>query len=181
MSITTDTGFSTDLVAGTWAIDPTHTEVGFVARHLMVSKVRGSFTDVSGTVQVAENVSDSVANVVIKTASVSTGTADRDAHLKSADFFDVAKHPTARFVSRSVAMRGTGGAVTGDLTIKGTTRPLTLNATFVGAGVNPRGGKANFGFRATGAIKRSDFGLGLAAPAVSDRVDLQVNAAFEAA
>ena len=70
------------LTAGTWAIDPTHTEVGFVARHLMVTKVRGSFTDVSGTVEVAEDVADAVANVIIKTASVSTGTADRDGHLK---------------------------------------------------------------------------------------------------
>ena len=81
------------LTTGTWAIDPTHTEVGFVARHLMVTKVRGSFTDVTGTVQVGQDLADSVANVTIKTASVSTGTADRDTHLRSADFFDVEHLP----------------------------------------------------------------------------------------
>ncbi len=81
------------LTAGTWAIDPTHSEVGFVARHLMVTKVRGSFTDVSGTVEVAEDITKSVANVTIKTASVAIGTADRDAHLRSADFFDSETYP----------------------------------------------------------------------------------------
>src|SRR6188768_1195073 len=102
------------LTSGTWAIDPTHTEVGFVARHLMVTKVRGSFTDVTGTVEVAEDIARSVANVTIKTASVSTGTADRDAHLRSEDFFDVENFPELTFVSTAFD----GDTLTGDLTIR---------------------------------------------------------------
>src|SRR6188768_2082053 len=98
------------LTSGTWAIDPTHSEVGFVARHLMVTKVRGSFADVSGTVEVAEDVAQSVANVTIATASVSTGTADRDGHLRSADFFDVENYPEITFVSTSFD----GSTLTGD-------------------------------------------------------------------
>ncbi len=142
------------LTAGTWAIDPTHTEVGFVARHLMVSKVRGSFTDVSGTVEVAENVTDSVANVVIKTASVSTGTADRDGHLKSADFFDAETYPDMTFVSTGFD----GETLTGDLTIKDVTKPVTLDVEFNGVATDPWGNE-KAGFEATADINRTDWGL----------------------
>jgi polyisoprenoid-binding protein YceI len=142
------------LTAGTWAIDPTHTEVGFVARHLMVSKVRGSFTDVSGTVTVAENVTDSVANVVIKTASVSTGTADRDAHLTSADFFDAQTYPDMTFVSTGFD----GETLTGDLTIKDVTKPVTLDVEFNGVATDPWGNE-KAGFEATADINRTDWNL----------------------
>ena len=142
------------LTAGTWAIDPTHTEVGFVARHLMVSKVRGSFTDVSGTVEVAENVTDSVANVVIKTASVSTGTADRDGHLKSADFFDAETYPDMTFVSTAFD----GETLTGDLTIKDVTKPVTLDVEFNGVATDPWGNE-KAGFEATADINRTDWNL----------------------
>ncbi|HET7820238.1 MAG TPA: YceI family protein [Ornithinibacter sp.] len=142
------------LTAGTWAIDPTHTEVGFVARHLMVSKVRGSFTDVSGTVTVAEDVTDSVANVVIKTASVSTGTADRDGHLKSADFFDSETYPDMTFVSTGFD----GETLTGDLTIKDVTKPVTLDVEFNGVATDPWGNE-KAGFEATADINRTDWGL----------------------
>ena len=142
------------LTAGTWAIDPTHTEVGFVARHLMVTKVRGSFTDVSGTVEVAENVTESVANVVIKTASVSTGTADRDGHLKSADFFDSETYPDMTFVSTSFD----GDTLTGDLTIKDVTKPVTLDVEFNGVATDPWGNE-KAGFEATADINRTDWGL----------------------
>jgi polyisoprenoid-binding protein YceI len=142
------------LTAGTWAIDPTHTEVGFVARHLMVSKVRGSFTDVSGTVTVAENVTESVANVVIKTASVSTGTADRDGHLRSADFFDVETFPEMTFVSTGFD----GETLTGDLTIKDVTKPVTLDVEFNGVATDPWGNE-KAGFEATADINRTDWNL----------------------
>ena len=142
------------LTAGTWAIDPTHTEVGFVARHLMVSKVRGSFTDVSGTVEVAEDVSESVANVVIKTASVSTGTADRDGHLRSADFFDVETFPEMTFVSTGFD----GETLTGDLTIKDVTKPVTLDVEFNGVATDPWGNE-KAGFEATADINRTDWNL----------------------
>lgn len=170
------------ITAGAYKVDPNHTQVTWSVNHLGFSVLSGQFGASGGqaVIDPARPAATKI-DVTFDVGAMSVTSAPFATHLKSADFFDVAKHPTARFVSRSVAMRGTGGAVTGDLTIKGITRPVTLNATFVGAGVNPRGGKTNFGFRATGAIKRSDFGLGLAAPAVSDRVDLQVNAAFEAA
>jgi polyisoprenoid-binding protein YceI len=142
------------LTAGTWAIDPTHTEVGFVARHLMVSKVRGSFTDVSGTVTVADDVTASVANVVIKTASVSSGTADRDAHLTSGDFFDSETYPDMTFVSTAFD----GETLTGDLTIKDVTKPVTLDVEFNGVATDPWGNE-KAGFEATADINRTDWGL----------------------
>ncbi|MEO5609962.1 MAG: YceI family protein, partial [Ornithinibacter sp.] len=115
MSTATLTGLST----GTWTIDPTHSEVGFVARHLMVSRVRGSFTDVTGTVEVAEAITASTTRVTIKTASVATGTPDRDAHLRGEDFFASDVHPDMTFVSTSFD----GSTLAGDLTIKGITKP----------------------------------------------------------
>ena len=107
-------------------------------------------------------------------------------HLRSDDFFSIDKNPTATFNITKVTpikadAAGNNATITGDLTIKGITKPVTLRASFVGAGPNTRSKKLNFGFRATGAINRSDFGLGMAAPAVSDRVDLEINAAFEQA
>ena len=144
----------TELPAGTWALDPTHSEVGFVARHLMVSKVRGSFTDVSGTVTVKDDVTDSVADVTIKTASVSTGTADRDGHLRSADFFDVETFPEMTFVSTGFD----GETLTGDLTIKDVTKPVTLDVEFNGVATDPWGNE-KAGFEATADINRTDWGL----------------------
>ena len=142
------------LTTGTWAIDPTHSEVGFVARHLMVTKVRGSFTDVTGTVQVGQDLGDSVANVTIKTASVNTGTADRDTHLRSADFFDVDTFPEITFVSTSYD----GDTLTGDLTIKGVTKAVTLDVEFNGVATDPWGND-KAAFEATGELNRTDWGL----------------------
>jgi polyisoprenoid-binding protein YceI len=142
------------LTTGTWAIDPTHSEVGFVARHLMVTKVRGSFADVAGTVEVADDITRSVANVTIKTASVSSGTADRDTHLRSADFFDSETHPDMTFVSTGF----TGDTLTGDLTIKGVTKPVTLDVEFNGVATDPWGNE-KAAFEATGEINRTDWGL----------------------
>ena len=142
------------LTAGTWAIDPTHTEVGFIARHLMVTKVRGSFADVAGTVEVSEELAQSVANVTIKTASVSTGTADRDAHLRSEDFFDVENFPELTFVSTAFD----GGTLTGDLSIKGVTKPITLDVEFNGVATDPWGNE-KAAFEATTEVNRTDWGL----------------------
>ena len=168
--------------AGTYRVDPNHTQVTWEVNHLGFSLLSGQFGASGGqlTLDPARPAATKL-EVTFDAAQMSTTSPRFSDHLKSADFFDVAKHPTARFVSRSVAVRGTKATIAGDLTIKGVTKPVILDATFVGAGANPRGGKTNIGFRATGAVKRSDFGLGMAAPAVSDRVDLVVNAAFEAA
>ena len=152
--MTASTSTLNALTTGTWAIDPTHSEVGFVARHLMVTKVRGSFAEVTGTVQVAEDLTQSVATVTINTDSVSTGTADRDGHLRSADFFDVETFPQITFVSTSFD----GDTLTGDLTIKGITKPVTLAVQFNGVATDPWGND-KAAFEATGELNRTDWGL----------------------
>jgi polyisoprenoid-binding protein YceI len=168
--------------AGTYQVDPNHTQVTWQVNHMGFSMLEGQFGASGGSITLdPARPGATKLDVTFDVAGLSTTSARFTQHLKSADFFNAAKHPTARFVSRSVQVRGSRGTVTGDLTIKGVTRPVTLQATFVGAGTNPMGGKLNFGVRATGEIKRSDFGLGMAVPAVSDRVDLAINAAFQAA
>jgi polyisoprenoid-binding protein YceI len=142
------------LTPGTWSIDPTHAEVSFIARHLMVSKVRGKFTEFTGTVEVAEDIAQSVANVTIKTASVSSGTADRDGHLRSADFFDSETYPEMTFVSTSFD----GSTLVGDLTIKGITKPVSLDVEFNGVATDPWGND-KAGFEAKGELNRTDWGL----------------------
>lgn len=142
------------LPAGTWSIDPAHTEVGFVARHLMVSKVRGTFADVAGTVEVAEDVTASSVDVTVAMASVETRSADRDAHLKSADFFDVEKYPTMRFVSTAF----NGEELTGDLTIKDVTKPVTFEVAFNGVQSDPWG-NTKAGFEAETEVNRANWGL----------------------
>jgi polyisoprenoid-binding protein YceI len=142
------------LTAGTWAIDPTHTEVGFVARHAMVTKVRGRFTDVEGTLTFGETVEDASATATIQVASVATGSPDRDGHLKSADFFDAEQFPTMHFVSTSFD----GETLTGDLTIKDVTKPVTFDVEFGGVGQDPWG-NTKAGFEATTTVNRKDWGL----------------------
>lgn len=143
---------------GVWSIDPTHTQAEFVARHLMVSKVRGGFSEISGTIEVAEDPVDSKVEVTIGVASVSSGTDDRDAHLKSADFFDVENHPTMVFRSTKVEAVGSAWKLTGDLTIKDTTRPVVLDFEFIGVTPDPWG-TAKAAFSATTELAREDWGL----------------------
>ena len=143
-----------DLPAGTWNIDASHSELGFTARHLMVTKVRGKFTDVEGTLTVAEPFSASQVQASVKLASVDTGSADRDAHLKSGDFFDVEANPTMSFISTEV----TPDSLKGDLTIKGVTKPVTFDLDFTGLATDPWGNE-KAGFEATTEINRKDWGL----------------------
>lgn len=142
------------LTTGTWNVDPAHTEVGFVARHLMVTKVRGQFKDVEGTVNVAEELGASTANVSVKLASIDTGSADRDAHLRSADFFDIENHPVMTFVSTAFD----GDTITGDLAIRGISRPVTFQVEYNGVAVDPWG-QTKAGFEAEAEINRKDWGL----------------------
>jgi polyisoprenoid-binding protein YceI len=142
------------LPTGTWAIDGSHTEVGFVARHLMVSKVRGSFRELAGTVEVAEDITQSSVEVEAQIASVETGSPDRDAHLKSADFFDAEQFPVMTFRSTSFD----GETLTGDLTIKDVTKPVTFDVEFGGVGQDPWG-NTKAGFEATTTVNRKDWGL----------------------
>ena len=163
-AIATDLGLS----VGTWNIDPVHSEVTFSIRHLM-SKVRGSFTDFSGQVEVADEVARSQATAEIKLASVDTRSADRDAHLRSAEIFDVENHPLMTFATTGVRADDQRYLVDGELTIRGATRPVTLEAEFNGVGEDPWGA-TRAGFTATTSINRKDFGLEFNVPIQGDRV-----------
>ena len=169
------------VAAGTYAVDTNHTQVTWQVNHMGFSMLEGQFGASGGSIMIdpaKPNATKVEVNFAIDQLSVTS--APFTGHLKSKDFFDVATHPTAKFVSTKVVATGDKATITGDLTIKGITKPVVLQATFVGAGTNPMNKKVNFGFRATSSIKRSDFGLGAAVPVVSDRVDLTINAAFAA-
>jgi polyisoprenoid-binding protein YceI len=143
---------------GTWVVDPVHAEVGFVGRHFGLTKVRGRFTGVEGTVAIADDITDSTIDVTIDMTSVESGSADRDGHLRSADLFDVENFPTATFRSTAIDVAGTSGTITGDLTIKDVTRPVTLAVDFLGATRDPwDNDRAVFSANAT--INREDWGV----------------------
>jgi polyisoprenoid-binding protein YceI len=143
-----------------WNIDPTHTNVEFVVTHMMFSKVRGRFSDVNGVIEYdANNISNSSVTATIKTASVDSGVADRDNHLRSGDFFDAENYPDMIFRSTEVIDKGDNKAIIkGELTIRDVTKAIELNAEFVGEGVNPWG-MTVAGFSASGKIDREAFGL----------------------
>ncbi|MGW1073687.1 YceI family protein [Streptomyces sp. NPDC002537] len=144
--------------AGTWKVDPGHAEVGFVGRHFMLTKVRGRFTGVEASVSVGERPEDSRVTAVIDMASVDSGDKTRDDHLRSGDFFDVEKHPKATFASTSVTWKGSKGTMTGDLTIKGVTRSVTLDVDYLGYAKDPWNNDRAV-FSAHGKVNREDWGL----------------------
>jgi len=145
--------------AGVYEIDPAHTDVEFVGRHMMITKVRGRFSDVRGQITIAEKPEDSHVEVELGVASVSTGNSDRDSHLKSGDFFDAERFPTATFRSTTVRARPDDTwEVDGDLTIRDVTRPVTLQVDFDGGGASPFGDQ-RIGFSAATDVNREDFGL----------------------
>lgn len=153
---------ATDLTTGTWAIDPTHSSIGFSVRHLVVSKVKGTFENFSGAVVVAEDGTPSV-TAEIAVDSLHTGNEQRDAHIKAADFFDVEKYPTATFVSTGVVSSGDDYVLTGDFTLRGVTRPIELKLAF--NGVNPGMGHGEVaGFEASVVLNRKDFGIDIDMP-----------------
>lgn len=159
MSVST-TPVRTDLpAAGAWAIDPSHSTVQFVVRHMMVAKVRGRFGTFSGSITIGDEPLVSSVTASIDAASIDTGDAQRDEHLRSADFLDVERHPALEFASRAVRENGDGTyTVEGDLTIHGTTRPVELHLEYLGLGKDPWGG-TRAGFEASTVISRKDFGL----------------------
>ena len=155
----TDVTTTTQLTAGTYVIDASHTEVGFVARHAMVTKVRGQFRDVEGTITVGDSLESSSATATMKVSSVDTGSADRDGHLVSADFFDAENHPEITFVSTGVSnVDGNEFDLNGNLTILGVTKPVTLKAEFDGTAQDPFG-NVRAGFSASTVVEREDWGL----------------------
>ncbi len=142
-----------------WTLDKNHAELAFSAKHLMVSTVRGRFEDVEADIHLDETLPErSHVTAVIKTASLNTGTAERDAHLKSADFFDVEVYPEMRFESTSVQRKGDRFELAGNLTIKGITHPVTLRGEFAGPIAGPWGGRS-VGFELDGEIDREEWGL----------------------
>jgi polyisoprenoid-binding protein YceI len=147
-------------LTGTYAIDASHSRVGFVARHAMVTKVRGSFNEFEGTGWFdAEDPTRSHLQLTIQAASIDTRNADRDAHLRSNDFFDMGHHPEITFVSTAVEAAGDERyRVSGDLTIKGVTRPVTVDLEYTGAAVDPFGNQ-RIGFEGTATVNRKDWGI----------------------
>ncbi len=168
------------VVAGAYAADPRHTEVAWRIDHLGFSLYDGIFGGATGTLTLdpARLEATAVAIEVPVSGLVTTVPALND-HLKSPDFFDAAKFPAVTFKSTRVTVNGTHATLAGLLTLHGVTRPVTLDARFVGAGTNPLSKKATVGFVATTTLKRSDFGMTFLAPALGDTVDLTINAAFE--
>jgi polyisoprenoid-binding protein YceI len=146
-------------LTGNYVIDPTHSRIGFAARHAMVTKVRGSFNEFEGSGYFdAENPSGSKAQLTIQAASIDTRNPDRDAHLRSNDFFDMENHPEITFVSTNVETGDGNYRVTGDLTIKGVTKPVTVDFEYNGTAVDPFG-NTRVGFEGKTAINRKDWGV----------------------
>jgi polyisoprenoid-binding protein YceI len=170
----------TTTTSRTYSIDPSHSEVGFSVRHLMISKIRGNFTGFTGTIELGPtgNIPTKIEGVVDAT-TVSTRVDKRDTHLRSADFFDVDKYPRITFVSTSITGSGNEFTVVGDLTIRDVTKSVTLKGEVTGIGPDPWG-NLRIGLTASGRINRKDFGVSFNAPLegggvmVSDEVDIQL-------
>jgi polyisoprenoid-binding protein YceI len=149
----------TSPLTGTYTIDQSHSRIGFVARHAMVTKVRGSFNEFEGSAYVdAENPSASKAQVTIKATSIDTRNADRDAHLRGNDFFDMDTHPEISFVSTGVEAVDGGYRITGDLTIKGVAKPVSVDFEYTGTAVDPFG-NTRVGFEGSTTVNRKDWGV----------------------
>jgi len=145
-------------IAGTWVIDPSHSRLGFETRHAVITKVRGHFADFEGTVVVGDDTATSTVNISAKLDSIDTGSADRDAHLKSADFFDTENTNELVFESTGIKATGDTFVVTGNLTIKGVTNSIDIAVDATGTAVDPFG-NTRAGFEGTSELSRKDFGL----------------------
>jgi polyisoprenoid-binding protein YceI len=178
----TDTSTLTGIpgyVAGTWSIDPVHSDVGFTARHMMVSKVRGKFRTFSGELVTGANPLDSSVTAEIDLSSIDTGSEQRDAHIRSADFFEVETYPTMTYRSTGVRRHRSDHVLDGELTLKGVTKEVPLTLELNGFGPDAYGG-TRAGFTATGEINRRDFGVNFAAvmetggAVVSDKITIHL-------
>jgi polyisoprenoid-binding protein YceI len=165
--------------AATWSIDPVHSEVGFSVRHMMVSKVRGRFTTFSGQLVTAAYPTQSSVTAEIDLASINTGQEQRDAHIKSADFFEVETYPTMTYKSTGIRVEDGEYILDGDLTLKGVTKSVPLHLELNGFGPDPYGG-TRAGFTATGELNRGDFNVSFNAPmanggvVVGDKISLHL-------
>jgi len=180
MTAPSTTATETGYVAGTWTIDPVHSEVGFSVRHMVVSKVRGRFTGVTGTITTAANPLESSATAEIDLTTIDTSNAQRDDHLRSADFFEVEKYPTMTYRTTAIRPAGEDFIVDGELTLKGVTKNVPLKLELNGFGPDAYGG-TRAGFTATGEISRSEFDVsfsgvieGTGGAVVGDKVALHL-------
>jgi polyisoprenoid-binding protein YceI len=168
--------------AQTWSVDKSHAKLGFGVTHLLLSEVEGNFTSFDAKITSSkEDFSDATIELTADTKSINTGIEDRDKHLKTADFFDVEKFPTLTFKSKSIKkVEGKKYVVTGDLTMHGVTKPITLDVTLNGTGVHPYTKKTVAGFKIAGTVKRSDFGVGptFGPATISEEVTITANAEF---
>ncbi len=180
-TLTTDTipGYR----AGTWTVDHAHTEIGFSVRHLAISKVKGVFERFDATVIAAENPVESSATVTVEVASINTNNADRDAHLRTNDFFAPEQYPTMTFVSTGLRVDGDHVLLDGDLTLRGVTKPITLTGEFGGIATDPWG-NTKAAASGTAVINRHDFGVSWNAAIetggflLGDEVTLTIDAQF---
>ena len=179
MTTSTEAAAIPGYVAGTWEIDPVHSEVGFTARHMMVSKVRGRFTTFSGEIVLGESPAQSSVTATIDLTSINTGNEQRDQHIRSADFFEVDKYTTMTYRSTGIRAEGDHYIVDGELTLKDVTHEVPLTLELNGFGPDPYGG-TRAGFTATTEINRRDFGVNFSAPmetggvVVSDKIAIQL-------
>ena len=164
-------------IAGTWDIDPVHSDGSFTGRHMMVSKVRGRLASFSGVIVTGPQLADSTVTATVDATTIDTGNGQRDGHLRSADFFEVEKYPTWEFRSTAVRPDGDDPTLDGELTIKGVTRPVSFALEVNGFGPDAYGG-TRAGFSASTSINRSDFGVDISMPldgggvVVSDKVQI---------
>lgn len=171
------------LTPGIWTLDMSHSDIGFTVRHAGISKVRGRFTDASATAHVRDSLKDSSLHATVKTASFDSGEPNRDAHVRGPDFFDVENFPEMTFRATGVEGDGEDYTLTGDLTIRGITRPVELEVEFTGVAVDPFGA-TRAGFSAETEISRKEFGLTWNAALetggflVSDKVKINLEAAL---
>jgi polyisoprenoid-binding protein YceI len=182
--MTTEVSQVEGYVAGQWSIDAVHSDVAFVVRHLMVSKVRGHFTRFEGQIVMAADPLQSSVTVTVDMASIDTGNPQRDDHLRNVDFFEVEKYPAMNYTSTGIRLDGEDFVLDGELTLKGVTRPVPLNLEVGGFGPDPFAADplagARAGFSATGEIDRTDFGVSYNGPipgggvALGDKVRLEI-------
>lgn len=165
---------------GTYVLDPAHSLIGFTVRHAMVTKVRGEFTDYEASLTIADEPSESTATGTVRTQSIDTRNEDRDAHVRGDDFFAVEQYPEMTFTATSFDVDASGnGTVTGDLTIKATTKPVTFEVETFGVEEDPFG-NTRIGFEARTTINRSEFGIDFQAPLnsggmlVSEKVEIEI-------
>ena len=167
------------LATGTWSADPSHTTIGFVVRHLGLSKVRGRFDGVSAQLVVGDDLATSSVSAEVEMGTVTTGNSDRDAHLTSSDFFNAETNPIMTFRSTAITGAGEEYRMVGDLTINGITQQVELEVEFFGTSVFPMDQSTRAGFSATGTISRKDFGIDFNAPVGADKVMISDKVALD--